>query len=104
MAPITFCCPRPAILHFILIFILLTRPVIFASCDAGVANYNIKTGEWNLIPPGGWGRAGYLTLADAPASSSPKVRVTSALFRATAVSHVGCATATRLHNVPVYFA
>ena len=26
--------------------------VIFASCDTGIANYNIKTGEWNLIPPG----------------------------------------------------
>lgn len=40
------------------------RPVIFASCDAGIANYNIKTKEWNLMGPRGWGSAGYLTVSD----------------------------------------
>ena len=37
---------------------------IFASCDAGIANIPVAGGEWNIIPPGGWGRAGYLTLSD----------------------------------------
>ena len=41
------------------------EPYIFAGCDAGIANYAVKTGEWRLIPPGGWGRAGYLTQSDA---------------------------------------
>lgn len=41
------------------------EPYIFAGCDAGIANYAVKTGKWNLIPPGGWGRAGYLTQSDA---------------------------------------
>ena len=40
-------------------------PHMFASCDIGVANVPIGgTGEWSVIPPGGWGHAGYLTLSD----------------------------------------
>ena len=35
------------------------------SCDAGIGNIPSKGGEWKLIPPGGWGRGGYLTVADA---------------------------------------
>eukprot|EP01052_Picozoa_sp_SAG31_P049143 SAG31_NODE_10621_length_1116_cov_1.349066_2_plen_208_part_00 len=33
----------------------------------GIANIPAKGGEWNIIPPGGWARAGYLTVADADA-------------------------------------
>jgi hypothetical protein len=35
-----------------------------AEGDAGIANYNIKTKGWNLIGPGGWGGAGFLTVSD----------------------------------------
>ena len=37
---------------------------IFASCDAGIANVPVKGGAWNVIGPGGWGSAGYLTQSD----------------------------------------
>lgn len=46
------------------------EPYIFASCDAGIANIPVKGGDWNLIPPGGWGRAGYLTVSDSLGSAS----------------------------------
>ena len=40
------------------------QPHALASCDRGVANVPAAGGEWNLIPPGGWGRAGYLSVSD----------------------------------------
>jgi hypothetical protein len=43
---------------------------IFASCDAGIANVPVKGGEWNVIPPGGWGRGGYLTVSDSLVTTS----------------------------------
>ena len=41
------------------------EPHILASCDVGIANIPVKGGAWQVIPPGGWGRGGYLTVADA---------------------------------------
>ena len=41
------------------------EPHILASCDCGIANIPTKGGDWSCIPPGGWGRGGYLTVADA---------------------------------------
>ena len=41
------------------------EPHILASCDCGIGNIPTKGGEWSCIPPGGWGRGGYLTVADA---------------------------------------
>jgi len=40
------------------------KPYIFASCDVGIANVPVGGGEWSVIPPGGWGHAGYLTVSD----------------------------------------
>ena len=33
--------------------------------DCGIANHPVAGGDWNCIGPGGWGRAGYLTISDA---------------------------------------
>ena len=44
--------------------------VIFASCDGGIANYNINSGKWSMFGPGGWGRAGYLSVSDSLGSNS----------------------------------
>ena len=41
------------------------EPHILASCDSGIGNIPAKGGNWSIIPPGGWGRGGYLTVADA---------------------------------------
>lgn len=41
------------------------EPHILASCDTGIGNIPSSGGEWNIIPPGGWGRGGYLTVSDA---------------------------------------
>ena len=49
-------------------------------------------GEWNLIPPGGWGRAGYLTLADAPASMTPKGSEGSSVLGSCLGGHVWLGT------------
>ena len=38
---------------------------IIASCDCGIASIPTAGGEWSCAGPGGWGRAGYLTLSDA---------------------------------------
>ena len=41
------------------------EPHILASCDGGIGNIPTKGGVWSIIPPGGWGRGGYLTVSDA---------------------------------------
>ena len=46
------------------------EPVIFASCDVGVINRPTAGGEWSVIPPGGWGQAGYLTVSDSLKTTS----------------------------------
>lgn len=49
---------------------ILGEEYIFASCDIGIINIPVKGGEWNVIPPGGWGRAGYLTVSDSLENTS----------------------------------
>jgi len=46
------------------------EPYILVGCDAGIANIPVRGGNWSLIPPGGWGRAGYLTVSDSLQSTS----------------------------------
>eukprot|EP00937_MAST-01D_sp_MAST-1D-sp2_P005083 g5083.t1 len=49
-----------------------SEPFMFASCDIGIANIPIgRSGaSWSVIPPGGWGRAGYLTVSDSLQNTS----------------------------------
>ena len=40
-------------------------PHILASCDCGIASIPTAGGDWACAGPGGWGRGGYLSVADA---------------------------------------